>query len=175
MLPWECLSIERRYNCSSALFFCQYSFPDFMQTHKHGVYLVWGFVSVLAVVRGQSSRHNRSQQMSLYLFLPLFLSFVSAVRRWSSPAETDEGWIKQENESNVAQPFCHHIDLFSFLTPWRFCGCWCCFSSTSSNTAILLHYCPAAHPCGDPSEIWICTLKASASFMKQRRYLGILA
>lgn len=105
LLPWVCLCKEHTHDCSSALFLCQFSFPDFIQRHERCVHVVWGFVWVLAAVRGQSSRHNRSQQMSLYPFLALFLSFVSAVCRWSSPTDTDGGWIKQENNSSVAQSF----------------------------------------------------------------------
>ncbi len=115
---WKCLCNKHTCDCSSAPFLCQLSFPDFMQRHEHCVNVAYGFfVSVLAVEKGKSSRHNRSQQMSLCAFLPLCLSFVSAVCRWSSPAETEGGWIKQENESNVAQPFCHHADLLFFKDP----------------------------------------------------------
>lgn len=84
--------------------------------------------------------------MSLYTFLPLSLSFVSAECRWSSPAETDGGRIKQENESNVAQPFCHHVNLHSFLRPWKYFFCWC-LRSTNRNMTILYNFCPpASHP-----------------------------
>lgn len=146
-----------------------------MQRHKHYACCAGFCLSILTVVRGQSSRHHRSQQMSLYTFLPLSLSFVSAERRWSSPAETDRGRIKRENESNVAQPFCHHIDLHSFLRPWRY-FCWWCLRSTNSNMAILYHfYPPASHPAlWWPFRDLGLHAGSSSSFMKQHRYLGIV-
>lgn len=134
--------------------------------------VVRGFVLVLAAVRGQSSRRNRSQQMSLYAFLPLLLPFTHFCSYvGGAQKQTETALNKTRKRSQPGSVPRHSNDSLLFLRPWRYVVVAVSLAPTPTwqfdSILVLL----LILPCDGPSESWVCMLTASVSF--QLRCLGI--